>query len=153
MAPISEFGVRTQPVPSALQAVDLSNSSDLSELDILRIVKHSRNLTSLSLENCDISDAGVLEIVSDSRMLRSLKLSRNNNLTDLSISNIARHCVFLIDIDLSYCSGVTVSGIFELIEKCRSLRTLVITSYGIDMNDTIESAARNINSELSVVFV
>lgn len=155
MAPTSDFGpVRNRTTfMTALQAVDLSNSSDLNESDILRIVKHTRNLASLALENCGISDAVVQEIVKECRMLTSINLSENNLLTDASLSSIANHCVYLTEIDIRDCNGVTVSGIFGLVEKSRNLRTLVVSSFGFDMNDTIEAAIRNINSELSITFV
>ncbi len=136
---------------SSVQAVDLTGSSYLDGADILSIVKRTHNLTSLVLAKCsNITDSVVKSIIKESTVLHSLDLSENESLTDASLHSISNYGVMISKLNLTGCSKITRFGVFELVEKCRSLKSLEL-SLSEEISESIIDTVKSINPRVTVL--
>eukprot|EP01034_Spumella_vulgaris_P027936 gene27936-34722_t len=136
---------RTRARSESMQAVDLTNNKDLDAADIIAIVKHTDNLTSLALENCaNVTDEVVEAVVKSSRVLTTLNIAHNYAVTDAAIHSIATYDVMLTTLRLDGCFQVSRFGIYELVEKCRSLTRLDIT-----LSEDIDSSILEVIAEIN----
>ncbi|KMS93768.1 hypothetical protein BVRB_028160, partial [Beta vulgaris subsp. vulgaris] len=88
---------------------------------------NSQALTRLSLSRSPLlSDTGLLNIAKRVPLLQILHVDATN-ITDISISAIAKRCRFLRELDINKCRFLTDNALMAIVGGCREIRKLIIS--------------------------
>jgi len=83
------------------------------------------NLLSLTLTDCsNITDLSVSEVARRCSKLHTLTLTGCGNITDLSVSEVARRCSKLHTLDLQGCWKISDLSVSKVARRCSKLHTL-----------------------------
>ena len=94
------------------------------------------NLQSLNLAWCsNITDASLSEVARGCSTLHTLDLTDCSNITDASISEVARRCSNLQSLNLTQCENITDTSVIEVARQCSNLHTLNLSCYGSNITD------------------
>lgn len=109
-----------------LQSLDISHSN-IGNCGILAIALHSNSsLKSLDMYGCkNITNISVTEVAKNCPRLEELDI-RHCKITDKSIINIASHCSCLLTLKASSCKQITDVSIRRIAKHCLGLRVLDI---------------------------
>lgn len=83
----------------------------VTDMGIMLLVSGCVNLKVLDLTCCsDLTDSAILAIAHSCRDLLCLKLECCNLLSERSLDYLGSHCILLVEIDLTDCSGINDIG-------------------------------------------
>lgn len=125
---------------ASLQRLFLSNTPDLQKEDLHPMIPHLRKLQTLDISRCDHLDDSTLCLLADcvSRTLEVLYVKRLRKVSDIGVIAIARSCLRLKVLDLSYLALTDQSAI-EIGSNLINLRAVFmrdnyhVTNKGIDV--------------------
>lgn len=110
----------------SLRALNLCRSK-ITDFGIFKIIV-LQDLEEIHLPWCTgITDAGIVALVGNCRKLKIIDL-KSCPITDVALQAIGQRCSNLLDLDLSWCFGVTDSGLLELLPTNGSQSTLTSLS-------------------------
>lgn len=111
-----------------LSSVSLANCTELGDSALTGLQLCGSTLRSLSLYCClGITDDTLATVSFGCPYLVSITLYRCN-ITDTGLEWLAKSCLSLENINLSYCLGITDRGIHALSRDCRRIRSLMMSS-------------------------
>ncbi|CAG8504533.1 1547_t:CDS:2 [Acaulospora morrowiae] len=121
-----------------LRHIEFSDCSSLTQEMFQPIVQSCISLESVKLGHChQITDSSITFLARHrGRYLKRLSLHHNNGVSDMGINSIAEHCKNLRILNLFECPRVTTSAIINIITQCRLLMELS-GSYSVVMTDPI----------------
>jgi F-box/leucine-rich repeat protein 2/20 len=107
-----------------LRVLDLSLSY-ISDQLLSSLADEGLTLRRLVLRRCTgYSYTGLLYLLSKSHFLQHLDLQNLMFLNDQCVAELSKHLLSLVSIDLSYCTEVTTSTLFALVENCPFLNEI-----------------------------
>lgn len=110
-----------------LKSLNLSRCHQITDDDLVIILKASTGVTDLILDECGkIGDRGFFELAKSSPRLNHLSLVRCS-ISDSSLLEIASRCRALTSLDLSRCELLTEKGFKELAKHAQTLKELNVT--------------------------
>ncbi|PSS09585.1 F-box/LRR-repeat protein [Actinidia chinensis var. chinensis] len=110
-----------------LQSLSLSGCMDLPDSSLTQLQYYGSTLEALYLDCCfGITDNGLSYVAAGCTSLTFISLYRCN-VTDVGLQILAKSCLALKDVNLSYCLLITDHGIKALSQNCRQLRGVVIS--------------------------
>jgi hypothetical protein len=94
-----------------------------------RFIEQFPRLTSMNLSRCDnITDVSVIEIAKGCPQLTSINLSSCGYITNTSVFEIAKGCSQLTSIDLSCCRNITDESVIEIAKGCSQLTSINLSN-------------------------
>lgn len=87
-----------------LTGLVLDECRKIGDKGFFEIAKHLPRLTYLSLVHCSISESALLEIASRCRVLSLLNVSRCDQVTENGLKGISRHAFVLKELNVSNCN-------------------------------------------------
>ena len=114
---------------SGVEELKLPRSVKDEEMLIMFSGERFSKLRTLSLLGCrNITDASVSEVARRCSNLQSLNVSGScsspSRITDASVLEVARRCLKLQSLDLAFCRNITDASVLEVARKCSDLQTL-----------------------------
>lgn len=105
---------RVLPCLTNLVAIDLTGVIECTDAAIVGLASAARRLQGINLGGCwKISDTGILALAS-CPLLRRVKLSGVDQITDESVSALAKSCPLLLEIDLNNCKHITDKSVRDI---------------------------------------
>jgi hypothetical protein len=129
----------TQNVPIS---INLSDCRDLTDGDLLRVIRLFRDLQSIDLTDCElISDNSLRELKKHCPQLHMIRVCDCDTLTeDGIISLFQQYGSQLQLLDISYCENVSIDKLFEAFtQRCRNLKTFRLAGLGYAIIDAVSS--------------
>jgi F-box/leucine-rich repeat protein 2/20 len=118
--------VLSEQVHSSLRALNLCRSK-ITDFSIYKIVL-LQDLEEIHLPWCTgITDAGVVALAVNCTKLKVIDL-KSCPITDVALRAIGRRCLQLLELDLSWCFGVSDDGLQELLPQDEVKATLMCLS-------------------------
>lgn len=104
-----------------LQSLSLSGCTELNDLGLKQLQHYGSSLRALYLDCClKITDIGLCYVASGCPSLKFISLYRCN-ITDMGLETLAKSCLALEDVNLSYCSSITDQGARFIVKNCFQL--------------------------------
>lgn len=111
-----------------LESLSLSGCTELPDSGLAPLRSHGSNLRTLYLDCCfGITDDGLSSVASGCPFLTFISLYRCN-ISDIGLKTLAKSCLALKDVNLSYCSLISDHGIRALSNKSCQLRAVRISN-------------------------
>ncbi|CAF0707679.1 unnamed protein product [Brachionus calyciflorus] len=108
---------------------------------MFKIIESCQNLKYLNIGSCfQLNDFdSIMSCISENlKQIESLDLWRSYSLTNLGLKRIASKCKNLKELDLGWCKNVTsYEWLRILLENCKDLRKLFLTSHKITDNEIL----------------
>ncbi|KAI3977601.1 hypothetical protein MKX01_000514 [Papaver californicum] len=117
----------------------LHGSFNVSAFHVYKLLTRFQLLTLLSLSGCtELPDSGLSQLQFFGSNLQSLCLDcwcsnlksvsfYRCNITDIGLTAVAKSCLSLQTISLSYCMNISDCGIRSLSQQCRQLRSIMMS--------------------------
>jgi hypothetical protein len=117
---------RADAIQNTPTSMNLNLCSDLTNDDLLRIVRLFRDLQSIDLSGCElISNKSLEKLRAHCPQLHTIRLSNCKNVTDAAITNLFRQYGSQLRLlDVSYCPQVSSNGLPKDSTQRRDLETL-----------------------------
>ena len=132
-----------------LELLNLDYCYQLTDQDLLIIVRSLPQLQGLSLEGCkELSARGFFDIASFLSELTSLNLTRCM-VTDGALMEIGRSCSFLKELVLSRCPHISLKGIIHFVQHASMLRRLDLSYSHLTEQEIV--AVRQLRPSVEVV--
>uniref|UniRef100_A0A5B7BQ23 Putative F-box/LRR-repeat protein 12 n=1 Tax=Davidia involucrata TaxID=16924 RepID=A0A5B7BQ23_DAVIN len=113
-----------------LESLSLSGCIELPDSGLTQLQYYGSKLHALYLDCCfGITDNGLLSVATGCHSLTAVSLYRSN-ISDIGLEILAKSCLALKDVNLSYCSLISDYGISTLSQKCYQLRAIRISYCG-----------------------
>jgi hypothetical protein len=115
----------------SLIMLDLAPNKEITDNELITLIKENSNLTSLDLSYCEnISDRGLVGAFKDQCYPRVTKINlsgwdHSSAITDTGLKAIAQSCPELIEVNLSG-RGITNSGLNKLVRSCHKLNQVIL---------------------------
>lgn len=111
-----------------LQLLSLSGCIDLPDSGLAQLQSYGSKLQTLHLDCCfGITDDGLSLVASGCHSLTTISLYRCN-ISNTGLETLAKSCLALKDVNLSYCPLITDIGIRALSQNCCQLRAVRISN-------------------------
>lgn len=121
-----------------LRSLDLTRCSQIGDADLALILQACPELIVLNLEDCrSLTDSGFNALPTYKSDLTSLSLARTW-ISDLPLIELATKSDLLTTLDITRCENLTAVGITEVARHCKNLRELNITSCDISPESIAE---------------
>ncbi|KAK7081094.1 hypothetical protein SK128_003682 [Halocaridina rubra] len=89
------------------------------------ITLHLKNLEYINANSCwDVDDDTFRQFFSKFREIKTLHLCKVESVSDVTLYYLAKYCVDLEYLDVSFCWRITDNGIKQVVEYCKKLRFL-----------------------------
>ncbi|KAH6564095.1 hypothetical protein BASA60_010455 [Batrachochytrium salamandrivorans] len=117
----------TDHVWTKLIGINISYCKWINDENLKRLLPFTPNLAEVQMRRCQrISDFGILLIVQYCRQLYRLDLRDSDHISDKCLKWIASSCVDLSDLNLTFCTRITNSGIIRQLtyislRQCRKM--------------------------------
>ena len=116
-----------------LTHLNISLSSNISDIAVYAIADHCRLLCTLKLRGCSrVTHKGIVYISKKCTDLKHIDISGINNVSDASMFAIADHCKNLTSLNIQDCCKVSQEGIKYVIEKGSTIQSLHLHRSQID---------------------
>lgn len=110
-----------------LRSLNLSGWTELPDSGLAQLRSYGSNLQSLHLDCCfGVSDDGISFIADGCPSLTFISLYRCH-ISDIGLETLAKSCLSLKDVNLSYCLLISDCGIRALSKYCRQLQAVRIS--------------------------
>ncbi|CAN4102183.1 unnamed protein product [Withania somnifera] len=110
-----------------LESLSLSGCTEIPDSGLALLPRHGSKLQNLHLDCCfRITDDGLSSVASGCSSLIVLSLYRCN-VSDYGLEALSNSCLALEDLNLSYCSRISDYGLRAISQNCRHLRAIRIS--------------------------
>ena len=118
--------LRLPPTAAQLRSLDLEGVELITDTTLRTLAESSPALESLVLKRCvQVSDDGMAALAANCPAISHLSVNNVPALGDVTMAALRDHCSSeLIELDISFCRGVTDAGIGSLVDACAKLRKI-----------------------------
>jgi len=102
------------------------------------------NMEKLCLEECKMTEVG-LNYLATYANLKCLKLGYSKGLNDAVLTNLARGCPHITELDLSYCNSLTSDTLLPVLSQFRHLLSLNLRGYQHTLHHLHHPTVENLN--------
>ncbi|PPQ64622.1 hypothetical protein CVT24_008359 [Panaeolus cyanescens] len=142
---------RILPYCPHLETTVLTGVQNVSNETLTILADVAINLQGLDISGCKtVTDVGVLEITTKAPPLQWILLNGVEQLTDNSISAIAKTCSRLIELEISDLPQLTPVAVRDVWSFSRKLRTLRLANNSLLTNKAFPSPVKDISLSMDV---
>ena len=109
---------------SSLTSLDISSCRMITDTGVIEIAKQCASLKELDLFECRITDAALIGISQHCTSLHSLLLVKCMRITDTGVIEVVKHYTDLISLNVIFCN-ITDKSLSAIAKHCKNLKTLM----------------------------